>query len=349
MKNIRIENRVIGESESCFIIAELSANHGGDIEIAKETIRAAKRTGADAIKLQTFTADTITLNSKRKEFLIDHGTVWDGRYLHDLYSETALPWEWHQELFDTAKEEGIICFSSPFDFTAVDFLETFDVPAYKIASPEIVDIPLIQKCARTKKPIIISTGIASKEDIDLAIETCLQEGNKEIIILKCTTAYPADPAEANLVTIPDYSNKYNVLSGLSDHTLGIEAPVVAVVLGAKVIEKHFILNKNIGGADAHFSLDEKEFKEMVDAVRKAEIMVGKVDYEFTEKKKRSRDFAKSLFIVENVEYGEVITEKNVKSIRPGFGLHPKYYNEVLGKTFIKKYDKGTPLSLDCFI
>ncbi|MBT2160342.1 pseudaminic acid synthase [Zobellia barbeyronii] len=331
------------EFKNCFIIAELSANHGGDLNIAKETIRAAKRAGADAIKLQTYTADTITLNVRNDNFKINQGTAWDGQYFYDLYKGASLPWEWHKELFSVAKEEGLVCFSSPFDRTAVDFLEDLGTPIYKIASFEITDIPLIEYVASKGKPMIISTGVATLEDIELAIEACKREGNHDITILKCTSAYPADPEDANLVTIPDIIQRFGVNSGLSDHTLGIEAPVVAVSLGAKVIEKHFILNKSIGGADAHFSLDESEFKMMVDAVRMAEKMMGKIDYELTEKKKNSRYFSRSLFIAEDVVKGEAITKKNVRSVRPGLGMHPKHFHEILGKSFTETLEKGTPL------
>lgn len=329
----------------CFIIAELSANHNGNIDIAKETIRAAKRAGADAIKLQTYTADSMTIDVKNDYFLIQKGTAWDGQYLYDLYLQAYTPWEWHKELFDTAKEEGLICFSSPFDFTAVDLLEELGNPIYKVASFEITDIPLIRYIASKKKPIIISTGIADLSDIELAIETCKKEGNNNITILKCTSAYPADPGDANLLTIPDIIKRFDVKSGLSDHTLGIETPVVAVALGAKVIEKHFILNKSVG-ADAHFSLDENEFKQMVDAVRNAEKMIGKVDYEMTEKKKKSREFSRSLFVVKDVKKGDKITKENVRSIRPGNGMHPKHYEKVLGRVFQEDIDKGTPLKFD---
>lgn len=329
-----------------FIIAELSANHGGKIEVAIETIRAAKRAGADAIKLQTYTPDTITINAKQEWFKITQGTYWDGQFLYDLYKEAFLPWEWHAELFKVAKEEGLVCFSSPFDKTAVDLLEELNTPIYKVASFEITDIPLIQYIAKKGKPVIISTGIADVEDIELAIETCRKEGNNQITILKCTSAYPAAPEDANLLTIPDIKTRFGVEVGLSDHTMGIEAPAVAVALGAKVIEKHFILDKSIGGPDAHFSLDESEFKEMVDAVRKTEKMLGKVDYEMTDKKKKNRQFSRSLFIVNDVKEGEILTEQNVRSIRPGFGMHPKHYNEVLGKKFNSNYEKGTPLSFD---
>jgi pseudaminic acid synthase len=332
----------------CFIIAELSANHGGKLELAIETIRAAKRTGADAIKLQTYTADTITLNSKNEYFKIDQDTFWDGQYLYELYKKAFLPWEWHKELFRVAKEEGLVCFSSPFDKTAVDFLEDLNTPIYKIASFEITDIPLIEYAASKGKPMIISTGIAEIEDIELAIETCKKAGNNDITILKCTSAYPANPKDANLLTIPDIKERFGVKAGLSDHTMGIEGPVVATVLGATVIEKHFILDKSIGGPDAHFSLDEKEFTEMVSAVRKAEEMMGEVDYEMTDKKKKSRQFSRSLFVVEEVKAGEVLTEKNVRSIRPGFGMHPKYLSEIIGKEFNQNIERGTPLN-DQFI
>ena len=330
----------------CFIIAELSANHGGDIKIAIETIKAAKRAGADAIKLQTYTADTITLDSKKEYFKINQGTHWDGQYLYDLYKQASLPWNWHTQLFQVAKEEGLICFSSPFDFTAVDFLEELDNPIYKIASFEITDIPLISYVASKGKPVIISTGIATIEDIELAIETCKIEGNHDITILKCTSEYPANPEDANLKTIHDIATRFKVKSGLSDHTLGIEAPMIAVAMGAKVIEKHFILNKKIGGPDAHFSLDEMEFKQMVEAVRLTEVLIGTVDYKMTEKKKASREFSRSLFVTESVKKGTLISSENVRSIRPGFGLHPKYYKDILGKFFSKDVEKGTPLSFN---
>ncbi|NQX96882.1 MAG: pseudaminic acid synthase [Flavobacteriales bacterium] len=334
------------KNKKCFIIAELSANHGGDIEIAKETIRAAKRTGADAIKLQTYTADTITLDVKNDHFRIDQGTHWDGQYLYDLYKEAALPWAWHKELFELAKEEGLVCFSSPFDKTAVDFLEELDNPIYKVASFEITDIPLIKYIAEKGKPIIISTGIASIEDIELAIETCKSVGNDQITILKCTSAYPALAEDANLLTIQDIKDRFNVSSGLSDHTLGFEAPMVAVALGAQVIEKHFILDKKIGGPDAHFSLDEKEFAAMVQAVRKTEQLLGKPDYEMTAKKKQSREFSRSLFVAVDMNEGDIITEENVRSVRPNYGLHTKHLKDILGKKVTVNIKKGTPMSFD---
>ncbi len=330
----------------CFIIAELSANHGGNLEIAKETVRAAKRAGANAIKLQTYTADTITLDVKTNDFKIQHGTVWDGQYLYDLYKDASLPWEWHKPLYELAKQEGLVCFSTPFDHSAVDFLEELDTPIYKIASFEITDIPLIEYTASKRKPMIISTGIAKISEIQLAIDTCLKVGNNDITILKCTSAYPADPIDSNLLTIPDIRLRFGVKSGLSDHTMGIEGPIVAVALGATVIEKHFILDKSVGGADAHFSLDEKEFTEMVSAVRKCEQMMGIVDYKMNDKKKLSRQFSRSLFISEDVKKGEKITTKNIRSIRPGFGLQPKYLPKIIGKNFNQNLKKGTPMSKD---
>lgn len=349
MKTIKIRDKHIGLNHPCFIIAELSANHGGDINIAIETIKEAKRIGADAVKLQTFTPDTITLDVKNDCFFINHGTQWDGQYLYDLYKETHLPIEWHETLFKVAKEEGIICFSSPFDLTSVDFLEKFNVPAYKIASPEIRDIPLIEACAKTGKPIIISTGIATIEDIDLAIQTCRIVGNDNIVLLKCTTSYPAPVEDANLKTIKNFEDTFNVIPGLSDHTLGIVVPTVSVALGAKVIEKHIILDKKIGGADASFSLDINEFSTMINSVRDAEKSIGKVSYNIGKKAtKLSQLASRSLFIVEDVKSGDIITSKNVRSIRPGNGMHPKYYKEILGRKFVGDLKKGTPLSFSYF-
>ncbi|MEM9325433.1 MAG: pseudaminic acid synthase [Bacteroidota bacterium] len=328
---------------STFIIAELSANHNGSLEVALDTIRAAKRAGADAIKLQTYTADTITIDSDRDDFKIGQGTIWDGRYLYDLYKEAHTPWEWHQVLFETARSEGLISFSSPFDPTAVDFLESLDVPAYKIASFEITDIPLIKYVAEKAKPIIISTGIAQKEDIELALKTCREVGNDQIALLKCTSSYPAPVEQANLRMIQDFATEFGVIPGLSDHTLGITVPVVATTLGAKVIEKHFILDKSIGGPDASFSLDEQEFKQMVDAVRDAEKALGRIDYTLSQKQKNSREHSRSLYVVKDMKKGDTISVENVRSIRPGFGLHPKYYEQVLGAAVSVDISAGTRL------
>lgn len=332
------------QSKSVFIIAELSANHNGSMETAVETIRAAKRTGADAIKLQTYRADTITLDVKEKDFLIEGDSIWAGQNLFSLYEKAYTPWEWHKELFRVAKEEGLICFSSPFDPTAVDLLEELGNPIYKIASFEITDIPLIKYVASKGKPIIISTGIAALEDIELAVETCRNEGNDQITLLKCTSSYPAPMEEANLVMIKDLAERFNVVSGLSDHTLGITAPVVAVTQGAKVIEKHFILDKTIGGPDASFSLDEEEFTQMVKAVREAELALGKVDYTLTEKQKQGRNFSRSLYIAKDVKKGDLVTIDNLKSVRPGYGMHPEKLPNLLGKKFKMDCKKGTRAS-----
>ena len=343
---MKIGDRYIGEDNPCFIIAELSANHNGDLNVAIETIRAAKKAGADAIKLQTYTPDTLTIDCNNEHFKIEGGTLWDGKTLYELYGEAYTPWSWHNQLFEVAREEGLICFSSPFDTTAVDFLEKLNVPAYKIASFEIQDISLIAYTASKGKPIIISTGIAEEADVQLAVDTCRKAGNNDVILLKCTSSYPAPLELANLNTIPDLKQRFKVEVGFSDHTYGFLAPTVAVTLGAKVIEKHFILNKDIGGPDAHFSLDEQEFTEMTKAIRVTEKLLGHVDYAMTEKKKTSREFSRSLFVVANVKAGDSITAENVRSIRPGYGLHPKYYTEILGKTFSKDITKGEPLTLN---
>ena len=333
------------KQDGVFIIAELSANHGHDIEIAKETIRAAKRAGADAVKLQTYTPDTITIDCQKPDFQIK-GTVWDGRTLYELYQEAYLPWEWHQALFETAREAGLICFSSPFDRTAVDFLEKMAVPVYKIASFEITDVPLIAYVASKQKPVIISTGIATDEDISLAVNTCKAQGNNQIILLKTSSQYPADSSDANLLMIPDMARRFKVTTGLSDHTKGDLVPVIATTLGAKVIEKHIILNRKVGGPDADFSLDENEFRQMVKAVRQTEKALGSIDYGLSGKAQKSRAFARSLYVVKDIPKGQIITEDFVRSIRPGFGLHPKYLNEIIGKKANRDLEKGTRFRLE---
>lgn len=336
---MRLGNRVIDTNSKVFVIAELSANHNGSLDVALETIRAAKRTGADAIKLQTYTAATITLDCDKDDFLIK-GTIWEGRKLHDLYKEAHTPWEWHQALFECAKEEGLICFSSPFDKTAVDFLEDLNTPAYKIASFEITDIPLIEYVASKGKPVILSTGIAGLEDIELALDACRRMGNDQIALLKCTSSYPAPIEEANMAMIPEFKQRFGVIPGLSDHTLGSTVPVVATALGAKIIEKHFILDRSIGGPDASFSMNEEEFTAMVKAVREAEKAVGEVSYELTEKQKKGKNFSRSLYVVKDIRKGELITEENVRSIRPGFGMHPKELQHWLGKEAPKDFERG---------
>lgn len=340
-----IGNRKIGENCPTFIIAELSANHNGSLETALETIRAAKRAGADCIKLQTYTADTITIDCQKDDFMIK-GTIWEGRNLYQLYQEAYTPWEWHEQLFKTAEEEGLICFSSPFDKTAVDFLEKLNVPAYKIASFEITDIPLIEYVASKGKPVIISTGIAEEKDIELALDACRRMKNKQVALLKCTSSYPAPIEEANLVMVKDLKERYCVISGLSDHTEGATAPIVATVMGGKIIEKHFILDRSIGGPDASFSMNEAEFTTMVKAVREAESAMGVVDYNLTEKQKKGKDFSRSLYVVEDIAAGETITEKNVRSIRPGFGLHPQYLKDILGKRVKRSLEKGDRVDIE---
>lgn len=343
---ISINGVNIDKLSKVFIIAELSANHGHDINIAKETIKAAKNAGADAIKIQTYTADTLTIDCDNEYFRLDSGTIWDGRTLYDLYSEAYTPWEWHKELMDYANEIGIILFSTPFDKTAVDFLESLNVPAYKVASFEFIDIPLIEYIASKGKPIIMSTGIAALSEIEEAINACKRMGNDQIVLLKCTSSYPAKPEDANLLTIPNMKDTFNVEVGLSDHTLGITVPVVSVALGAKVIEKHFILDKSIGGPDASFSLDEKEFREMVEAVRMAEKSIGKVDYNMDESKKKNRLLGRSLFVVKDIKKGELFTEENIRSIRPGNGLPVKCIKDFLGREATQDVKRGTPLKWD---
>ncbi len=319
------------QKDGVYIIAELSANHNGSLQTALDTIKASKEIGANAIKLQTYRADTITLNSNKEDFIISGGTLWDGKNLYELYDEAHTPWEWHKELFTYAKEIGIDIFSSPFDKSAVDFLEQFDPPAYKIASFEITDYELVRYTASKGKPIIISTGIATLEEIEDVVSICKEEGNEDIVLLKCTSAYPAPLEEANLIMIEDLAERFGVVSGFSDHTLGITASVAAVALGAKVIEKHFILDKSIGGMDADFSLDKEEFAQMVQAVRNTEKLLGKVDYAMNKKKQKSREFSRSLYVTKDIKKGEVFTEENIKSVRPGYGLHPKYLKDVLGE------------------
>ncbi len=336
---MEINNILINKNSPAFIIAELSANHNGSLETAIETIRAARRAGADAIKLQTYTADTITIDSDKDDFIIK-GTIWDGKKLYDLYKDAYTPWEWHETLFQVAKSEGLVCFSSPFDPTSVAFLESLNCPAYKIASFEITDIPLIELVASKGKPVIISTGIATEADIELALDACKKMGNNQIALLKCTSSYPAPIEEANLVMIQDMAKKYDVITGLSDHTIGHIAPVVATCFGAKIIEKHFILDRSIGGPDASFSMNEKEFKEMVEAVRQAEKSIGIIDYQLTQKQIEGRVFCRSLYVVEDIAEGELITEKNVRSIRPGYGMHPKELENIIGNVSLREIKKG---------
>ena len=342
----KIGEKEIGENKPTFIIAELSANHMNDFDIAVKTIEAMAKAGADAVKFQTFTPDTITIDCDNEYFQIKQGTVWDGQVLHKLYEDAYMPWDWQPKLKKIAENLGLIAFSSPFDKTSVDFLEDMDVPAYKIASFEITDIPLIEYVASKGKPIIISTGIASFEDIELAVKTCLNAGNDEIALLKCTSSYPAPFDEINLNTIQDINEKFNVVVGLSDHTLGSEVSTAAIAVGANVIEKHFILDRTMGGPDSGFSMEPNEFKQMVDSIRNVEKALGKVSYELSDKMKTNREFSRSLFVVRDMKRNEIISEDNVRSIRPGFGLHPKYLKEILGKKVNKDLKKGTPFELN---
>ncbi len=340
---IEIKGRRIGQDYSVYIIAELSANHNQSFEQAVALLQAAKEAGADAVKLQTYTPDTITLRSDAEHFRIRGGTLWDGRTLYDLYEEAFMPWEWQPKLKAVADELGIELFSSPFDPSSIDFLEQMNVAAYKVASFEIVDTPLIEQMARTGKPLIISTGMATLEEIDEAVRAARNHGATQIALLKCTSAYPAPPEEMNLRTIPQMAATFDVPTGLSDHTLGIAVPVAATALGACLIEKHFTLSRDTPGPDSAFSLNPTEFKEMVEAIRVAEKALGKVSYEISEREAKNRVFRRSLFVVENIEAGELFTPENVRSIRPGYGLAPKYLPDVLGKRAAKTINRATPL------
>lgn len=328
------------------IVAELSANHNHDINIARQSIEAAKDVGADAIKIQTYTPDTMTIDCDNRFFKVNQGTIWDGITLFSLYQQAYTPWEWHQELFDFAKRVGIEIFSTPFDNTAVDLLENLDCPIYKIASFEITDTPLIKYVASKGKPMILSVGIATLEEIEEAVAACKSQNNNDITLLQCTSQYPADPEEAELITMVDMKDRFGVKVGLSDHTMGSEVACIATAMGATLIEKHFILNKDIGGPDAAFSMNQVEFAKMVEAVRRVEKIMGQTSYEMTETKKNSRAFARSLFVVKDVKKGEQITKENVRSIRPGYGISPRHLEEMLGKKFALDICKGTPLSWD---
>ncbi len=328
------------QKDGVYIIAELSANHNGSLQTALDTIKAAHECGANAIKLQTYTADTLTLKCDKDDFIIKGGTLWDNKTFYDLYKEAYTPWEWHKELFFYARSLGIDIFSTPFDKSAVDFLETLNPSAYKIASFEITDYELVRYTASKMKPIIISTGIATIDEIQDAVNICKSEGNHQIVLLHCTSAYPAPLEDANLLTIANLAETFGVISGFSDHTLGTTAPVVAVTLGAKVIEKHFILDRSIGGADAEFSLDKKEFADMVKAIRDTEKLLGKVSYDMSQKKQKSRQFSRSLYVAKDIKKGEKFSEENIRSVRPGYGMHPKYLKEILGKVATKDYEFG---------
>ena len=338
-----INGRIIGPEAPTYVIAEMSANHNHDFAQAVALIKAAAEAGADAIKLQTYTADTMTLNERTPLFQIGKGTIWEGRNLHDLYGEAFTPWDWQPKIKQAANDLGLDCFSTPFDFTAVDFLEQMNVPAHKIASFEIVDLPLIRRVAKTGKPVIMSTGMASLAEIDDAVRAFRTAGGTQLALLKCTSAYPSPAADMNLRTIPHLSESFGVPAGLSDHTLGISVPVAAVALGACIIEKHFTLSRATPGPDSAFSLEPAEFKAMVDALRTTEQALGRVSYDLLDNEKASRVFRRSLFVVADMAAGDVFSEKNVRSIRPGHGLPPKYVDVVLGRKAAASIARGTPL------
>lgn len=341
---MKINSNEIGKKT--YFIAELSANHNQDINIALNLVEEAAKAGANAIKLQTYTPDTLTLKSNKEYFKIKGTHLWNDTYLYDLYKKAYTPWEWHPILFKKAEELGLDYFSSPFDVTAVDFLESLNVPCYKIASCEITDHILIRKIAETKKPVIISSGMASMGELEEAVSLLKKYGTTDICMLKCTAEYPAKPEDANLITIKNMMDSFNVIGGLSDHTLGIEVPIASVCLGASVIEKHFTLSRNSGSADDAFSLEPNEFKQMVDSIRIVEKTIGKVTYGGVKGEEAMKKFRRSLFFVKDLKKGDIIDESCIRSVRPGFGLHTKYYWDILGKKVAKDVDYATPTSFD---
>lgn len=346
MNSFYIDNKEIG-GDRTFVIAELSANHNQDFDRAVEIIKAAKWAGADAIKLQTYTPDTITLDCDNEYFQIKQGTIWDGTTLHKLYQGAYTPWDWQPKLKKIAEEEeGLICFSSPFDYTSVDFLEKMDVPAYKIASFEINDIPFIEYIASKGKPVIMSTGIATLKDIEEAVNACRRVGNNNIALLKCTSAYPSPLEDINLRVIPNMKETFDIVVGLSDHTMSNTISLGAVALGAKIVEKHLTLRREDGGPDSKFSMEPEEFKSMVDGIREMEKALGRVTYQLTEKQRNSREHSRSLFVVKDIKSGEKFTEENVRSIRPGFGMETKYIDDIIGREAKVDIEKGTPMSWD---
>ncbi|QWR76944.1 pseudaminic acid synthase [Candidatus Magnetomonas plexicatena] len=346
MQHITISGRSVGAGDPVFIVAELSANHRQDLDIALKTIEAVKDVGADAVKFQTYKSDTITLDCCNDYFKIKQGTIWDGKTLHELYSEAFTPWEWFPQLVKKALDVGLIWFSSPFDKTSVDFLENLNVPAYKIASFEITDLPLIEYVASKGKPVIISTGVATFDEIVEAHQSCKKAGNDKIAFLKCSSVYPTPYSEINLKTIQHLRETLNTVTGLSDHTPGISAPIAATALGAHIIEKHFILDKALGGPDSAFSLDPEAFRRMVNGIRETEAALGNVTYDISSAVKKSREHARSLFVVKDMRAHEAFTTENVQSIRPAYGLPPKYLTEILTKRAKVDIKRGTPLSWD---
>jgi pseudaminic acid synthase len=346
MNGFQIGDRQIGTDQPVYVVAELSANHNHELDQAIRLIQAAKESGADAVKVQTYTPDTITIRSDHEYFQIRGGTIWDGRTLHELYGEAYTPWDWQPKLKRVADDLGLDFFSSAFDSTAVDFLESMGVPAYKVASCELVDVPLLQKISRTGKPLILSTGMATIEEIEEAVQTARQAGARQIALLRCTSAYPALPGEMNLRTIPELARRFEVPAGLSDHSMNIAVPVAAVALGACIIEKHFTLSRSLKGPDSAFSLEPAEFKAMVEAVRVAEKSLGEIHFGPTDSERSSRIFRRSLFVVEAVRRGETFSPENIRSIRPGYGLHTRHLPQIVGKRAACDIERGTPLSWD---
>lgn len=343
-REIRIGSKIISQDSPTFIVAEMSGNHNMDFDRAVEILKAAREAGADAVKIQTYTADTITLDCDDPCFQITQGTLWDGITLHKLYQTAYTPWEWQPRLKKMAEEMGLLLFSSPFDFSSVDFLEEMDVPAYKIASFEITDIPLIRKVARLGKPVILATGIARLADIELAVQTCREEGNEQVILLKCCSAYPTPYEDVNLRAIPNLAETFQCLAGLSDHTMGTAVATGAVALGAKMVEKHMTLCRSDGGPDAAFSMEPQEFKEMVDNIRILEKALGKVTYDLSDKQAREREHSRSLFVAQDMKAGDVFTPENLRSVRSADGLHTKYYEQLLGRRITRDAKKGTPMA-----
>lgn len=344
MKQVKIDGRIISPSSPPYVVAEISANHNGSLDRAKMLMDIAKSSGANAVKLQTYTPDTLTLDCNQTDFQISEGP-WAGRTLYDLYSEAYTPFEWHKPLFEHARSIGLTCFSTPFDESAVDLLEDLNAPAYKIASFEAVDLPLIKYVAQTKKPMVISTGMANLEEIQEAVETARSSGCGELILLHCISAYPAPIEQSNLSTIADLATRFNVLTGLSDHTLGTTAAVVAAALGAVFIEKHFTFSRLEGGPDAAFSLEPIELKALCESVRSAWLSIGQVGYERKSAEKTNAIFRRSIYAAKDIEKGEVLTKDNIRRVRPGYGLAPKYYEKILGKKATEKIAFGTPMDI----
>jgi pseudaminic acid synthase len=344
-KFIKILNKTIGSGNPTYIISELSANHLHNLDYALKIVEASALAGVDAVKVQTLTPDTMTIDSDKPDFIVNGGTLWDGRKLYDLYSETPLPYEWHEPIFNKCKELGLHYFSTPYDVTSLKFLDQFDLPAFKISSFEIHDIPLIREVAKRGKPIIISTGIAEINDINEAVIACESVGNDQIALLKCTSAYPAPYKQMNLATIPNLRETFNVVTGLSDHSQGIEVSIASVAIGASIIEKHVTLDRSLGGPDAEFSLEPHELVKLVSSIRNVEQAIGNISYEISNKTKNNRErFGRSLYFVEDIKKGELITNINMRSIRPGFGLSPKYYDDVLGKRALVDIEKATAVT-----